>query len=46
VHSRDSETCTGLRRGDGVFVRVPKGKVAFEYGRANLVSLYNSLQVE
>ena len=46
VHSRDSETCTGLRRGDGVFVRVPKGKVAFEYGSANLVSLYDGLHVE
>ena len=39
VHGQDSEKCTGLKEGDGVFARIPPGESGFEYGKASLSEL-------
>lgn len=44
VHSLDSQTCTGLRDGESVFARIPKGRAGFRYGSATLTSLRPSLE--
>lgn len=43
VHSKDSQLCTGLRKGSGVFVRISQGKVAFKYDSTTLMDLYPHL---
>ncbi|HEX3149511.1 MAG TPA: hypothetical protein VHR66_15660 [Gemmataceae bacterium] len=44
VHSLDSQRCTGLRKGEGVFVRIPRHKAAFDYGNKALRELYPGLR--
>ncbi|MSP12238.1 MAG: NACHT domain-containing protein [Chloroflexi bacterium] len=43
VHSADSQICTGLKKGSGVFVRLPKGKEAFHYLQETLRDIYPRL---
>ena len=40
VHSHDSEICTGLPKGNGVFVRIPQGKMGYHYLKYTLRELY------
>jgi len=40
VHSHDSQICTGLLKGDGVLVKVSKGKSAYQYRVKTLKDLY------
>lgn len=44
VHSIDSQRCTGLEKGDGVFVRIPRQEAGFDYGTRSLRELYPGLR--
>jgi len=44
VHSLDSQRCTGLGKGDGVFVRIPGHEAGFDYGKQALRDLYPGLR--
>jgi len=46
VHSLDSQRCTGLQKGNGVFVRVPTGQAGFAYGKSSLKDRYPDLRQE
>jgi hypothetical protein len=43
VHSTDSQTCTGLEKGDGVFARIPKGQMGFYYLEKTLSDIHPTL---
>lgn len=40
VHSHDSQICTGLEKGAGVFVKIAKGKSGYRYMEKTLNDLY------
>ena len=42
VYSHDSQICTGLEKGDGVFVKVPKGESAYIYLEKTLKEQYKN----
>ncbi|RPI82153.1 MAG: formylglycine-generating enzyme family protein, partial [Chloroflexi bacterium] len=44
VHSSDSQICTGLKKGSGVFVRIPCGMQGYVYMSRSLRELYPGLR--
>ena|GEM_PF-1729217 len=44
VHSTDSQSVTGYKKGTGVFVRVPAGKVGYHYQTQQLRDVYPMLK--
>ncbi len=43
VHSLDSQICTGLKAGSGVFVRIPRGRYGYRYQKQSLKEIYTTL---
>jgi hypothetical protein len=43
VHSMDSQICTGLKPGNGVLVRIPRGQYGYLYQKQNLREIYATL---
>jgi uncharacterized protein with ATP-grasp and redox domains len=43
VHSKDSQICTGLKKGSGILVRLPPGTAGYVYHRKTLWDVYDSL---
>jgi len=44
VYSKDSQICTGLRKGSGVFARIPKHEVGYVYHKRTLWDSYPTLR--